>query len=55
VTGLLTWRSCANRLRRVSYTYNLAGLLNINTFMALAARLLTFGARAESSSRPPPR
>jgi hypothetical protein len=53
VTGLLIWRSCANRLRRVSYIYNLAGLLNINTFPTLAARLLTFGARAESSSHPP--
>jgi hypothetical protein len=28
-------------------------VLNINTFTALAARLLTFGARVESSSRPP--
>jgi hypothetical protein len=41
--------------RMVSYTYNFAGVVNINTFKALAAQLLAFGARAESSSCPPRR
>ena len=34
-------RSCANRSRRVSHTYNLAGVLNLHAFVALAARLMT--------------
>jgi hypothetical protein len=29
--------------RRVSYMYNLAGVLNLNLLKILAARLLTFG------------
>jgi hypothetical protein len=34
-------KSCTNRLRRVSYTYNLAGVLDLDAFEAFAARLLT--------------
>ena len=32
----MSWRSCGNRSRRVSYEYNLAGVLDLNTFAALA-------------------
>ena len=34
-----SWRSCASRWRRVSYTYNLAGVLNLTTLTALALRV----------------
>ena len=37
----MSWRSCGNRSRRVSYTYNLAGVLNLNILATFAARLLT--------------
>ena len=30
------WRSCANRLRMESYTYNLAGVLDLATLAGLA-------------------
>jgi hypothetical protein len=33
-----SWRSCANRSRAVCYSYNLAGVLNLNGFAALAAQ-----------------
>jgi hypothetical protein len=36
----MSWRSCANRSRRVSYTYNFAGVLNPNTVAELALRLV---------------
>jgi hypothetical protein len=32
-------RSCANRSRRVLYTYNFAGVLDLVTLMALVKRL----------------
>jgi hypothetical protein len=35
----MSWRSCGNRSRRVSCTYNFAGVLNLATFMALVKRL----------------
>jgi hypothetical protein len=35
----MSWRSCANRSRRVSYRYNLAGVLDMATLMALVKRL----------------
>jgi predicted ATPase with chaperone activity len=47
------WEVLRHPLRRVFDEYNLAGVLNITIFTAFAERLLTFGARAESSSRPP--
>jgi hypothetical protein len=34
-------RSYGSRSRMVSYTYNLAGVLNLHAFVALAARLMT--------------
>src|SRR4029450_771251 len=37
----MSWRSCANRSRRVSYTYNFTGVLNLHAFVALASRLMT--------------
>ena len=46
-SAAMSWRSCANRSRRVSYTYNFAGVLDVNVFAALAARLTT----AEGSGR----
>jgi hypothetical protein len=36
-----SWRSCASRSRRVSYTYNLTGVLNLNLLETLAVRLLS--------------
>jgi hypothetical protein len=47
-----SWRSCGNRSRMVSYSYNLAGVLHINTFAILAARLLTWRTSRQSSSPP---
>ena len=37
----MSWRSCANRSRRVSYTYNFAGVLNLNLLGTLAVRLMS--------------
>ncbi len=34
------WRCCGNRWRMVSYTYNLAGVINLNAFGVLASRLM---------------
>ena len=48
----MSWRSCGNRWRRVSYIYNFAGVLDLNAFATLAARLMNVGARAEDSSCP---
>jgi Magnesium chelatase, subunit ChlI len=42
-SGAMCWRSCASRSRRVSYTYNFAGVLDLNVFATLAARLTTSG------------
>jgi hypothetical protein len=36
----MSWRSCANRSRRVSYIYNFAGVLDLNTFAELALRVM---------------
>ena len=36
-----SWRFCGNRWRRVSYPYNLADVLNLHAFVALAARFMT--------------
>jgi hypothetical protein len=33
----MSLRACANRLRRVSYTYNLTGVLNSNVLALCAA------------------
>jgi magnesium chelatase family protein len=41
--------ACINPLRRVSYTYTLAGILNLNAIAALAARVVT--SRGSGSSR----
>jgi hypothetical protein len=35
-------RSCDNHLRRVSYTYNLTGVLDLNFLASFAVRLLSF-------------
>jgi hypothetical protein len=32
----MSWKCCGNRSRRVLYTYNLAGALNLATLAALA-------------------
>jgi hypothetical protein len=32
----MSCRSCGNRWRRVSYTYNFAGVLDLHTFVGLA-------------------
>ena len=45
-------RSCGNRSRRVSYTYNFAGVLDLNTFAALALRVMTV--RDSGRAREPP-
>jgi hypothetical protein len=34
--GAVSWMSCGNRSRRVLYTYNLAGALNLATLAPLA-------------------
>jgi hypothetical protein len=39
--GHVSSRSCANRWRRVSYTYNFAGVIHFHAFADLAIRLLT--------------
>jgi hypothetical protein len=36
----MSWRSCGNRSRRVSYTYNFAVALNLKTFAGLALRVM---------------
>jgi hypothetical protein len=36
----MSLRSCANRSRRVSYTYNLTGVLDLNTFVASAIKVM---------------
>jgi hypothetical protein len=36
----MSWRSCGNRLRMVSYEYNLAGVLDLNALAALAVRVM---------------
>jgi hypothetical protein len=36
----MSWRSCGNRSRRVSYADNLAGVLNLNTFAEFALRVM---------------
>jgi hypothetical protein len=53
-SAAMSWRSCGNRSRRVSYTYNLAGVMNLDAFVTLAARLMTAVARAEVGSHSPP-
>jgi hypothetical protein len=40
-SAAMSWRSCANRSRRVSQEYNFAGVLNLHAFVGLAARLMT--------------
>jgi hypothetical protein len=42
-------RPCVSRLRRVSYMYNLAGVLDLNSFAELALRVMTV--RDSSSAR----
>jgi hypothetical protein len=37
----MSWRCCGNRWRRVSYTDNLAGVLNLNLLATFTVRLLT--------------
>jgi hypothetical protein len=37
----MSWRSYGNRWRRVSHRYNLAGILNLDAFVAFAARFVT--------------
>ena len=44
----MSWRSCANHSRRVSYTYNFAGVLDLAALAALAAFLEV---RVEEQSR----
>jgi Magnesium chelatase, subunit ChlI len=39
--AVMSWRSCANRSRRVSYSYNLAGVINLCDLVSLANRRLT--------------
>jgi Magnesium chelatase, subunit ChlI len=39
-SAVMSSRSCANRLRRMLYEYNLTGVLNLNAFANLAARLM---------------
>ena len=39
-SAAMSWRCCANRWRRVSYTYNFAGVLDLNTFAEFALRLI---------------
>ena len=36
----MSLRSCAHHLRRVSYTYNLAGVLDLSTFAELALQVM---------------
>jgi hypothetical protein len=42
-SAAMSWRSCANRSRRVSSKYNFAGVFNLNVFVTLAARLTNLG------------
>jgi Magnesium chelatase, subunit ChlI len=35
-----SWKSCANRSRRVSQEYNFAGVLDLNSFAELALRMM---------------
>ena len=37
----MCWRSCVNRSRRVSYTYNLVGILDLKLLAIFAARVMT--------------
>jgi hypothetical protein len=39
-SGAMSSRSCANRLRRVSHTYNLPHVLDLNAFAGLAIWLM---------------
>jgi hypothetical protein len=36
----MSWRCCVNPSRRVSYEYNLVGVLDLNTLADLAGRLI---------------
>ena len=36
----MCWRCCGNRSRRVSYRYKLAGVLNLDAVVTLAARFM---------------
>ena len=38
--GGMSWRSCAYGPRRLSYTYNFPGVLDLNTFTELALRMM---------------
>jgi hypothetical protein len=48
----MSWRSCGNRSRRVSYEYNLAGVLNLNAIADLALQVMV--ARDSDRVRQPP-
>jgi hypothetical protein len=37
----MSWRSCANRSRRVSQAYNLKSVLNLRDIVDFAIRLMT--------------
>jgi hypothetical protein len=52
-SAAMSWRSCANRSRRVSYVYNFAGVINFHAFADIAIRLLT--ATGAGEAREPPR
>jgi hypothetical protein len=45
-------RSCANRLRRVSYEYHLQSVLTLSDFVSFANRLLTVSGSGRVHSPP---